>query len=162
MRIGEPDEPSAFGTFLRSVSGFEMMDVWAPIKNSKGGFDLCFSGGHTLSPKSESWKAYSRRFSFPECVGVPGRVFKSYKMEQLTGLPSLGEDVFLRRAGAVELGLSSLIALPVPASGNGEGNQVMAVCVLYSLEKTESLNDSEIAHITKNLAHLDLQVDRLL
>ncbi|CAM9798294.1 unnamed protein product [Discosporangium mesarthrocarpum] len=104
------------GEFLSQVP-FEAVDVWVPLSNQdqKDGEDvvLFHAGYFTNTRELEEWGEYSTNFSFQQGQGLPGRVYGSNKSEWQEDVGLLGQKIFLRLLGAVEMGIKTTFGVPV-------------------------------------------------
>lgn len=127
---------------------FEHVDVWVPNfhDNGRGNCILGFAGsatsdqeipasGHAPAVKIDpdakfnllAFGDYSQKFSFAVGCGLPGRVFESHSPSWDTGVNTGNNRYFERSGGAVQWGIKTVAAIPVPSPNVGQ-----IVVVLYS------------------------------
>ena len=145
---------------------FEHVDVWVPsyITDDKDEDSnklvnqqcrLCFAGCDTQildEERSEEYHSlvsfgeYSEKFSFGVGCGMPGRVYQS-------GIPTWEQSVhnaplnhFERCGGAMQWGISTVVAIPVPSPNVGR-----IVLILYSC-KDHPKNPSIVSQLSSEFS----------
>ena len=121
--------------------GWDYVEVWIP--NSSDTRIECspiWYGRPAFQELLAKFHSYSQKVTYSQSVGMPGRIWFSKQPEWQKDISSLPETVDLRDQKTREVGLKSVLGIPILT-----GNIVVAVIIFYA---------REIHEYTKNLVDL--------
>mmetsp|Transcript_33558 Transcript_33558/g.44301 ORF Transcript_33558/g.44301 Transcript_33558/m.44301 type:complete len:832 (-) Transcript_33558:202-2697(-) len=121
--------------FLETIP-FEAVDIWVPVaakpgeKNAQSPITLCHAGHFSLNEGNlKHWGNYSTSFSFPEGVGLPGRVYRA-RFPAWKNIKDMTQESFLRKKGAMMCGINTAFGVPMTSCRG-----VTFVIVFYSQQE---------------------------
>lgn len=154
MAISEsPDFETALNTTLSLTcehTGWIMGEVLIPNQN-KTALEYCLGYCNENKEHYERLRhfiEYSKQFTFPRGIGLPGRVWSSMKPEWQDDVSSLTEKVYLRAKLSKKAGIRA--ALGVPIINN---NQVLTVLVFYMI-RSQPEDEQQIKLVSAVVAQL--------
>ena len=97
-------------------------EAWVPKSDGSALESLCIEA---CGKEYEKFRLHSERYTFPQGIGLPGRVWQSKKPEWV-GDVNINGTVYLRTVAAMEVGLRAGLGVPITDDGN-----VLVVLVFY-------------------------------
>jgi PAS domain S-box-containing protein len=110
-------------------TGWVMGEAWIP-NHDKTSLEYCLGYYDDSSEHNERLKCFielSKQFTFPQGVGLPGRVWQLMQLEWQNDVASLSEEIYLRAKPSKDAGLKAALGVPIISNG-----QVLTVLVFYT------------------------------
>ena len=134
MAISEaPDFETALDTALSLTcehTGWVMGEAWVP-NHDETTLEYCLGYCDDSGEYNERLRHFielSKQFTFPQGVGLPGRVWQSKHPEWRHDISGLSEEIYLRAKPSKEAGLKAALGVPIISNG-----QVLIVLVFYMI-----------------------------
>lgn len=148
---------SALGTSVEAIcktTNWEIGEVWMPSADRK--YLELISTYYTKSKILNKFVAWSKKFTFPPGIGLPGRVWSSGKP---VWIKNVTEDPnFPRSSLAAECRLKGALAIPITT----RNKEVFAVMAFFTFRALGERDDEFIRVVSSAATHLEVIIQRKL